>query len=303
MSRTAFFTENPLPVYAHLSDDSKRQLEAYLLDGNTAFRQKRLLEFFKAIDWAGLPELLDDMQNARLLQKLQPSLQRQLKREIQDYQNRKAENRVESAEKRHQYRLRVFEYFRVKVPPADKALLESLRDYELDLTGRDVNWRHYFTLDSFKQIDAFIQATSEERQAWIAKFRQDVDTYKKNYDKIHNAQYQQACYHEFTFDDWCDMMGDEALGSGYQKAGSGRASGSSGNTSGSAGSVNVVLQAHQTLQVAMGASPEEVKRQFRKLTLTHHPDVPSGSEDKMKAIIGAYEEIKRYWQASAAHAL
>jgi DnaJ-domain-containing protein 1 len=307
MSRTAFFTENPLPVYAHLSDDSKRQLEAYLLDGNTAFRQKRLLEFFKTVDWAGLSDDSGALRDERLLQKLQPSLQRQLKREIQDYQNRKAATRVESAEKRHQYRLRVFEYFRAKVPPADKALLESLRDYELDLTGRDVNWRHYFTLDSFKQIDAFIQASSEERQAWIAKFRQDVDTYKKNYDKIHNAQYQQACNHEFTFDDWCDMMGDEAFrGSqkGSQKqANAGSASGGAGRVNGSAGSSSVVIQAHQTLQVPLGATPEDVKRQFRKLTLTHHPDVPSGSEEKMKAIIGAYEEIKRYWQLSEAHAL
>ena len=72
---------------------------------------------------------------------------------------------------------------------------------------------------------------------------------------------------------------------------------------GPAGFTNGVLQAHQTLQVSLGASPDEVKRQFRKLTLTHHPDVPSGSEEKMKAIIGAYEEIKRYWQLSEAHAL
>jgi len=298
MSQTAFFTENPLPVYAHLSDDSKRQLEAYLLSGNTAFRQKRLLEFFKTIDWVAPGE----MQEERLLQKLQPSLQRQLKREIQDYQSRKAENRMESAEKRQQYRLRVFEYFRVKVPPADKALLESLRDYELDLTGRDVNWRHYFTLDSFKQIDAFIRASSEERQAWIAQFRKDVDTYKKNYDKIHNPQYQQACNSEFTFDDWCDMMGDEAPGARQQSRAGGSSSGSR-STGSQAGVQNVVLQAHQTLQVAFGASEAEVKKQFRKLTLSHHPDVPSGSEEKMKAIIGAYEEIKRFWQTSAAHAL
>lgn len=298
MVHSAFFTDNPLPVYAHLSDDSKRQLEAYLLTGNSAFRQKRLLEFFKTIDWLG-PEAV---QQERLLHKLQPSLQRQLRREIQDYHNHKAASRVDSAEKRAQYRLRVFEYFRVKMPAADKALLESLRDYELDLTGRDVNWRHYFTLDSFKQIDAFIRATSEERQAWISQFRKDVDTYKKNYDKIHHAQYRQNCSHEFTFDDWCEMMGEEAPNVGAQ----GRSGSSSGHSQGSSsgsgqaqGSTHAVIQAFQVLEMPFGASQIEVKKQFRKLTLSHHPDVPNGSEEKMKAIIGAYEELKRYWQACA----
>lgn len=298
MSSTVFFTENPLPVYAHLSADSKHQLEAYLLAGNTAFREKRLLEFFKTIDWA----VSGDAGADRLLQKLPPALQRQLKREIQDYQNQKVTNRAESAEKRQQYRLRIYEYFRVKVPPADKALLESLRDYELDLTGRDVNWRHYFTLDSFKQIDAFIRASGEERQAWFSQFRKDVDTYKKNYDKIHNAQYQQACSHEFTFDDWCEMMGEEAPRTG-QKPGAGNSSnngaGSTGKSYGSNVSGNAVFQAHNTLQVPLGASQDVVKKQFRKLTLSYHPDLPSGSEEKMKAIISAYEELKRYWQASA----
>jgi|GEM_PF-3120307 len=296
MSQIPFFTENPLPIYAHLSDDSKRQLEAYLLGGNTVFRQKKLLEFFKTIDWV----TFEDIQGERLLQKLQPSLQRQIKREIQDYQNHKAAHRVENAEKREQYRLRIFEYFRIKMPAADKALLESLRDYELDLTGRDVNWRHYFTLDSFKRIDAFIRASSEERQVWIAQFRKDVETYKKNYEKIHRAQYEQACAHEFTFDDWCEMMGDEAPKQKQnQKQAGGHTWGSSSHGhSTRSGSTHAVVEAHQMLQISFGASPEEVKKQFRKLTLSHHPDVPNGSAEKMKAIIGAYDEIKRYWQAS-----
>lgn len=299
MSQTAFFTEHPLPVYAHISADSKRQLEEYILSGNTSFREKRLLEFFKTVDWVAPGEVGEE----RVLQKLPPGLQRQLKREIQDYHNQKANNRVENAEKREQYRLRIFEYFRVKVPSADKALLESLRDYELDLTGRDVNWRHYFTLDSFKKIDAFIRASGEERQAWFAQFRKDVDTYKKNYDKIHHAQYQQACNPEFTFDDWCEMMGEEAPRAG-QKAGEGSSSKSSARQAGAPGwgSDNAILQAHTTLQVPFGASQEAVKKQFRKLTLSYHPDLSSGSEEKMKAIIGAYEELKRYWQVSA-HAL
>jgi DnaJ-domain-containing protein 1 len=294
MSQTAFFTENPLPVFAFLSADSKRQLEEYLLEGNTAFRQKRLWEFFKTIDWIAAGDACDD----RPLQKLAPVLKRQLMREIEDYRNQKAAHRAETAEKREQYRLRVFEYFRVKMPKADKALLESLRDYELNLTGRDVNWRHYFTLDSFKKIDAFIRASSEERQAWFAQFRKDVDTYKKNYDKIHQAQYQQACNPDFTFDDWCDLMGDEEP---YMHQSRQKQAGTGGSAK-SAEPVNSIYQAYRTLQVEMGAPQEHVKKQFRKLTLSYHPDLPNGSEEKMKVIIGAYEEIKRYWQTSA-HAL
>jgi hypothetical protein len=237
----------------------------------------------------------------RLLQKLSPGLRRQVLREIEDYRNQKAAHRVEAAEKREQYRLRVFEYFRIKMPPADKALLESLRDYELNLTGRDVNWRHYFTLDSFKKIDAFIRASAEERQAWFAQFRKDVDTYKKNYEKIHRAQYEQACHHEFTFDDWCDMMGDEAprASQNHKRASSGSARGSQSFAS---TPTNRIYQAYRTLQVDLHASPDLVKKQFRKLTLSYHPDLPDGSEEKMKAIINAYDELKKYWQMST-HAL
>jgi hypothetical protein len=288
MSQIAFFTEDPLPVFAHLSDDSKRRLEAYWEDGNTTFRQKRLREFFKTLDWLAW----GDPQQERVLQKLPPPLCRQLQREIQDYQNHKAEHRVESAEKRAQYRLKIYEYFRIKMPSTDKALLESLRDYELNLTGRDVNWRHYFTLDSFKRIDAFIRASAEERQAWFAQFRQDVDTYKKNYDKLHYARFGQPSHSEFTFDDWCELMGDEAPSPAGHRS---RAENSSNTGQRSASADKGVLQACRILEVTLGASPETVKKQFRKLTLSYHPDLPGGNEEKMKTLVGAYEELKRYW--------
>lgn len=286
MTRTAFFEENPLPVFAYLSTDSKRQLTAYCLAGNTAFRQKKLLEFFKALDWLDAAGLEDD----RLLQKLTPSLRKQLNREIDDYRREKMNHRVESAEKREQYKLRVFEYFRHKMPSADKFLLESLRDFELDLTGRDVNWRHYFTLDSFKKIDAFIQASPVERQALFAQFRKDVGTYKKNYDKLHNARFYEECERGFTFDDWCDLMGDEAP----------RAKASSKSEKSYASRPDsTIIKAFQTLEITVGASPEAVKKQFRKLTLSHHPDLPTGSEEKMKTIVGAYQTLQRYWQTMA----
>lgn len=285
-TQASFFTAHPLPVFAFLSEGSKRQLQAYLQEGNTEFRQKKLLEFFKAIDWLDAAGMNDD----RFLQKLSPTLRRQLNREIGDYRREKMSNKADNAEKREQYKLRVFEYFRVKMPPADKVLLESLRDFELDLTGRDVNWRHYFTLDSFKKIDAFIQAEHEERQALFAKFRKDVETYKKNYDKIYNANYTAEAERGFTFDDWCDMMGEEAPRSSQskQKQSQGKSYASSPGS--------IVLAAYQTLEVDFGTPPDRVKKQYRQLTLKHHPDLPNGSEEKMKAIVGAYQEIQRYWE-------
>lgn len=284
MSATAFFNQHALPVFDCLSGDTKRQLEIYLAEGNTAFRSKKLLEFFRTIDWLSAEDEVD----ARPLQKLSPLLQRQLQREVADYRMRKAESRAENAEKRAQYRLRVFEYFRIKMPPADKALLESLRDYELNLTGRDVNWRHYFTLDSFKKIDAFRQASPTERQALFARFKKDVDTYKRNYDKIHQAQWARGCAHEFTFDDWCDMWGDEAPRSSGTRQGKQNRHASIPTSS--------ITRACQILEVSLDTPPEAVKKQFRMLTLRHHPDLPSGSEEKMKLIVGAYQELRRYWQ-------
>jgi hypothetical protein len=285
MSQPAFFTAYPLPVFEHLSQDSKRQLESYILSGNTEFRQKRLLEFFKTLDWISAEEAVED----RLLRKLDPTLRRQLSREIRDYHFDKSQNRAVNAEKREQYKLRIIEAFRAKVPSSDKALLESLRDYELDLTGRDVNWRYYFTLDSFKKIDAFVQASHAERQALFERFKKDVDTYQRNYEKIHQAQAAQACNHAFSFDDWCEMMGEEAPRAGQTRQNS---------QPSQAPLNNPVYQAYQTLNIPFGTTPELAKKQFRKLTLQHHPDLPNGSEETMKTLVGAYQELQRYWQAS-----
>ena len=181
------------------------------------------------------------------------------------------------------------------MPSADKALLESLRDYELDLTGRDVNWRHYFTLDSFKKIDTFIKASHEERQALFAQFRKDVDTYKKNYDKIHHAQACQDAGQPFTFDDWCDLMGDEIP----NVKGSKKQSDQSRSSYASRPPESSIQRAFKTLEVTFNAPPDTVKKQFRRLPLSHPTDMPNGSEEKMKALVGAYHELQRYWQPAA----
>lgn len=282
MSHTGFFSENTLPVFEFLSPGSKRALEAYIAGGNPAFRTRRVLEFFKAIDWIPAGEACD----MRPMHRLSPSRQRQLAREIEDYRMQKARQRAQNSEKREEYRLRVYEYFRVKMPRPDKELLESLRDYELDLTGRDVNFRHHFTFDSFKKVDAFIQADSQERQRLFAAFKKDVDTYKKNYDKLHNPP--PTCDHAFSFDDWCDLHGD----------GSFRRERRQQNKPHASMPGNPIYQAYRTLRLDWGAPADAVKKQFRQLTLEYHPDLPTGSEEKMKSLLAAYQEIQRFWQQS-----
>lgn len=284
MTTSTFFKQETLPVFDYLSPDSKHQLESFLLSGNTSFRQKQLLEFFKILDWVSTEDALQH----RFFQKLSPGLRRQIAREILAYHQRKNETRQVNAEKRGQYKLRIIDYFRTHIPASDKALLESLRDYELDLTGRDINWRHHFTLDSFKKIDAFINATPLERQALFARFKHDVDTYKKNYDKLHH-QASQECEHNFSFDDWCDLMGEEAPRSQQRQK----------SHSQLPSSTNPILQAFKTLDLPVNAVPDTVKKQFRQLTLKHHPDLPNGCEETMKAIVGAYQQIQHYWKQAA----
>ncbi|HEY9745856.1 MAG TPA: J domain-containing protein [Oculatellaceae cyanobacterium] len=283
MNSTAFFTTHSLPVFEYLSADSKRQLEVYLLAGNTEFRQKRLLEFFKTLDWLPPEDVLQD----RLMRKLEPDLRARLTREIRAYQEGRLQDRAKNAEKRDDYKRRVIEAFRTKVSTADKLLLESLRDFELNLTGRDVNWRYYFTLDSFKKIEAFVNASSAERQALFECFRKDVETYKRNYEKIRQAQAVHDCAHEFSFDDWCETVQDADVR--FKRT-------SRKETKSEISMDNPVYRAHRKLGVPVGASPDLVKKQFRKLTLRHHPDLPNGCAETMKELVGAYQEIQRYWQ-------
>lgn len=48
---------------------------------------------------------------------------------------------------------------------------------------------------------------------------------------------------------------------------------------------------YKTLDVEKGASQEEVKKAFRKLAHKHHPDKPTGDEEKFKEINAAYQVI------------
>lgn len=48
---------------------------------------------------------------------------------------------------------------------------------------------------------------------------------------------------------------------------------------------------YRHLNLAPGASPDEIKKQYRKLSLLHHPDRPGGNNDMFKQISEAYEVL------------
>jgi curved DNA-binding protein len=48
---------------------------------------------------------------------------------------------------------------------------------------------------------------------------------------------------------------------------------------------------YQTLNISHNASPDEIKKQYRKLSLLHHPDRPCGNNELFKKISEAYEGL------------
>ena len=48
---------------------------------------------------------------------------------------------------------------------------------------------------------------------------------------------------------------------------------------------------YHILNVSHNASPDEIKKQYRKLSLTHHPDRPCGNNEIFKKISEAYEVL------------
>lgn len=282
-----------LPVGRFLSETTWELLGKYVKTGHQAQRSYRLLEFFKTIDWLPLDEI-----EPNPIEQLDKEARQQIYREIRAYFSDKQSKRQARKSQRENYRLRVFEYFRTQVSQADKELLEHLRDYELERIGMDVNWRHYFWFTTFRQIDAFINKSPEERRQLIARFMQDVELHYKNAQRLREGTYAQYYWGDGfesageTFDEWANRQAWQ--NPHHRQENSHQSNRRYYYRPGVAQTASSTLQqAFACLQLSPLATLSEVRKQFRQLTLQHHPDMPGGSEEKMKALLDAYNLVKR----------
>lgn len=288
----SFFKHHKLPVFQHLSQSSVLALSHYLETGNTQHRHKQLLEFFKSLDWLSLNEV-KNLPNTPL-KKLTGYDQKQLTADIKAYFDDKAQKQTEKRSQRHDYQLRIFAYFKQKISSQDKTMLERLRDYELDRTGKDDNFQHYFKLGSFKKIDEFVNLTHIEKMARIDAFKKDVALYEQNLKKL--RQQAEGYYQTFNFDDWCDANPDNSYQKTQQQTNQKQQQRSSNNhhTAAEKGKMTVP-KALTLLEVSSSDTLEDVKRQFRKMTLQHHPDLPTGNLQKMQTLNLAYQCLKKHF--------
>lgn len=280
-------------MVAHFSEATRQAVQQWALGASAHHRQK-LRELLQAIDW--LP--LDDLRQGplgRVFQQVNQHSHGGFLADISSYITSRQEQRRQQSHKRRAYQEKVLAYFHQVLSRQDKILLEALRDYELDSTGRDVNWQHHFRLTSYKQIDAFATASPAQRGAWIARFKEDVSAYVRNAHKWRVAAEaaeqgtHAAC---FSFDDWCEW----AVGQDWAPASP--ASAPATAACGGAYLPAPVRQAYQQMHLAPGQPMADVKRRFRQLTLQHHPDLPTGNTDTMKRLIAAYETLKTHWRQS-----
>jgi hypothetical protein len=291
-SPPATFSFETTKLYQAIRPETQDGLKAFCQNGNLKHREKQVAEWLNALDWLGWEEVSPS------LQKLPLSLKAALKKDFQSYQAGLSTVKARQSEQRKQYQLNVMAYFKEHMPPKDKALLESLRDYELNLTGRDANWQFHFSFKSFKKIDAFIQAPHSERVMAIQAFQQDVETYVKNKEKWQRLAASESengpC---FDFDDWCDWVTDaeeQSTGDAGQKSRRQQAEQATVKTT-------PTQLAYDILEMAPEATSnltwETVKKQFRALTLKYHPDMPTGNGAKMTQILDAYAFLKNQLKA------
>lgn len=284
---TAIQAHQSVPVYHHLSTQTREQLQAFCVSGNAAHRDKQLAELLKAVEWLSWEALPQTP-----LSKLPEPLRRDLKQEIHQYWSSRAEVKARQSEHRKSYQLNVMDYFRQTVSSADKALLESLRDYELNRTGRDANWQHYFSLKSYKRIDEFVAMPHGERLRIIAAFQQDVAAYLKNKQRWQTmAQCATDDGAGFDFDDWCDWVIQE--GEPHDREPKQKQAHRPKDRTHQAEHLTLpVIQALKQMGLPPQSSWDTVKKQFRALTLKHHPDMPGGNPELMKGILSAYALLK-----------
>lgn len=276
-----------VPAARFLSPASKAALKAYVeaarSEQQNRLRETRLLEFFKAVDWLSVNDI-----SPNPLTHLTDDQRQQILNELNEYLAHKANQKQHRRQQQKAYRLNVFDYFRQTVSSADKALLEDLRDYELEQTGQDVNWRHYFLFKSYKQIDRFVEQTPAQRQVLLAQFRSDVKERKKNQQRLEDGSY--AEYYWGTRDEQAFKAFQKELDNATQDFFKQRP-----NATEASDLPRTVKQALTDMKLPVNSSFTQVRQQFRQLTLAYHPDRPEGCPQKMKALLEAYATLKDWY--------
>lgn len=294
------FTFEASKIFQAIRPETQEGLKTFCQSGNLKHREKQVSEWLKSLEWLNWEEVSPS------LHKLPLSLKAALKKDFQTYQSGLSTVKAKQSEQRKQYQLNVMAYFKENMPPKDKALLESLRDYELNRTGRDANWQHHFSFKSFKRIDAFIEASHSERVMAIQAFQQDVETYVKNKEKWQRLAYMSDDEGPgFDFDDWCDWVinADDETPDSYHNNQSRNNQNQSRKTADSHLSqrTSPTQLAYELMEMPAESHAnmtwEGVKKQFRLMTLKYHPDMPNGNGAKMTQILEAYAFLKKRFRS------
>ncbi len=272
-----------VPAGKFLSKDAWNALRQYVENGPTRQRGNRVVEFFKALDWLPYEEI-----SPNPLENMAPRQQSRIRRDILRYFEHKANQRDKRREARENHKQRLIEYYRLNVSPEDKRLLERLRDYELELIGEDINWRHYFWFNSFRKVRNFISLTPLQKATLIRQFMADVHLRKRNEERIRQGTYSQFYWGDGlgdqpeTFDEWLNRNQHQEFHFHRRK-----------RPAAPEAPGHPLEAAYHHLELSPGASLSEVRQQFRKLTLQYHPDMPGGSSEAMKRILSAYQVLKQ----------
>jgi hypothetical protein len=272
-----------------MSSQTLEAFTAYLAqDGPSGFRHKKLAELIKALDWMSLPELRQTPLGT-LLKQLNTASKGAFSADLQAFAQQQQATKLQQADKRKAYQLKIIHHYRNTLNASDKALLEALRDYELDRTSHDLNWQHYFKLNSLKKIDAFATATLAQRTLWITQFKQDVASYTQNANRWKQDSLESDAY-LFDFDAWCDTQDETTANKTGQQQ-------QSSQPPKPANTLDALTDAWQQMEMPPSTNLASVKRQFRALTMRYHPDVTDNNGDHMRRIIVAYDRIKQHLKA------
>lgn len=269
------------PSLGFLASKDLDVLQTYLQTGASAHKIQRFSEFLKALDWLPLSEISPNPLTA-----MPASLSSALRTAIKAYLAQKEESKAASRTKRQAYQQKITDYFKAQVSPQDKRLLEALRDYELEKTGQDRNWQHYFRFTSLKQIDAFCQGSQQERLDRIQAFKSDIDLFLANRQRLEDGTYG-AFY--WGFDDLLRLDEDINLSALAKPR-----------------TLDIppeVQNAMAILAVTPQTGFETVRSQFRQAVHRHHPDRPGGNTERMRQAIAAYEVLKQYFHQPASQSV